>query len=292
MAMGTYSAKSFRAERFQSRSYAGPGAAGGRTRASPVRAIGQRVSHHRTVVLTVVAAALFALLSARSATASNEDVHIAMSLAEMLRSARTVISSHQDKINDPAVGDKGLTGDVVLAEAIAIYKKKTGADPSAVDPQSRLGRLLRAQMKAIRQVVDEHQDTINQKGLGFKGFIPAVFGRLVNERFGVLSAGEASMKVTAPPELVRNRKARPDRWEQDIIATRLATPSWTKGEPFSAMASVDDRSAFRVLVPEYYTPSCLTCHGEPRGELDVTGYPKEGGRAGDLGGVISITLFQ
>ena len=37
---------------------------------------------------------------------------------------------------------------------------------------------------------------------------------------------------------------------------------------------------------------CLTCHGEPKGEIDVTGYPKEGGKLGDLGGVISITLFR
>jgi hypothetical protein len=47
-----------------------------------------------------------------------------------------------------------------------------------------------------------------------------------------------------------------------------------------------------MLVPEYYTPGCLSCHGEPKGEIDVTGYPKEGGKVGDLGGVISITLFR
>ncbi len=30
----------------------------------------------------------------------------------------------------------------------------------------------------------------------------------------------------------------------------------------------------------------------PKGEIDVTGYPKEGGKAGDLGGAISIVLFK
>ena len=44
-------------------------------------------------------------------------------------------------------------------------------------------------------------------------------------------------------------------------------------------------------MPEYYSKGCLACHGEPKGELDVTGYPKEGGKLGDLGGVISVTLF-
>ena len=58
------------------------------------------------------------------------------------------------------------------------------------------------------------------------------------------------------------------------------------------VAEVDGRPAFRMLLPEYYTDSCLTCHGEPKGEIDVTGYPKEGGKAGDLGGAISIVLFK
>ena len=47
-----------------------------------------------------------------------------------------------------------------------------------------------------------------------------------------------------------------------------------------------------MLIPEYYSPSCLTCHGQPKGEIDVSGYPKEGAAEGDLGGAISITLFR
>ena len=50
--------------------------------------------------------------------------------------------------------------------------------------------------------------------------------------------------------------------------------------------------AFRVMVPEYYSASCLSCHGSPKGETDITGYPKEGGHENDLGGVISLTLYK
>jgi hypothetical protein len=46
------------------------------------------------------------------------------------------------------------------------------------------------------------------------------------------------------------------------------------------------------MVPEYYPASCLACDGSPKGEMDITGYPKEGAKRGDLGAVISITLFQ
>ena len=42
------------------------------------------------------------------AQASTDDLEVALGLATMLRSARTVIAVNQDHINDPAVGDKGL----------------------------------------------------------------------------------------------------------------------------------------------------------------------------------------
>ena len=58
---------------------------------------------------------------------------------------------------------------------------------------------------------------IDVEGVGFKGFIPATFARLVNERFGEKVGDQAKMKVTAPKELVRNRKALPDQWEQQVI---------------------------------------------------------------------------
>jgi Protein of unknown function (DUF3365) len=46
------------------------------------------------------------------------------------------------------------------------------------------------------------------------------------------------------------------------------------------------------MVPEYYGASCLTCHGSPKGAVDITGYPKEGGKENDLGGVISLVLYH
>ena len=107
-----------------------------------------------------------------------------------------------------------------------------------------------------------------------------------------MAKGEAEVKVTAPPELVRNCKARPDAWEADIMKTKLLTADWPKGQSYSAVVDTNGRPAFRVAVPEYYAASCLVCHGSPKGEMDLTGYPKEGGKTGDLGAVISITLYH
>jgi hypothetical protein len=237
------------------------------------------------------AVALAVAVTGAAPTAA-EDAAIAQSLAEMLRDARTVISNNQDLINNPDIGDKHLTGAVVLADAVALYRKETGVDPTEIDPASREGRLLRAMMDAIVAVTDDNQSTINAKGMGFKAFIPAVFARLVDEEFAGLAKGEAEVKVTAPPELVRNRKARPDAWEAEVMKSKLLDPAWPKGKSYSAVVETRGRPAYRIMVPEYYVASCLACHGGPKGEMDITGYPKEGGKLGDLGAAMSITLYH
>jgi hypothetical protein len=222
----------------------------------------------------------------------DKDEAIAASLAEMVRDARTVISNNQDLINNPVIGDKHLGGAKVLTDTVALFRQNTGTDPDAIDRNSRKGRLLHAMMNAIVSVMDDNQDTINEKGTGFKGFIPAVFGRLLSQAFNGLAVGEAALKITAAPDLVRNRMARPDAWETEVIETKLLSPNWPKGQPYSAVVAIDGRPAYRIAVPEYYRKSCLTCHGEPKGQLDITGYPKEGRALGDLGGVVSIVLFR
>lgn len=234
--------------------------------------------------------AMEAAFAAKEAAA--DDAVIAQSLAEMLQDARTVVSNDQDLINNPEIGDKGLTGKSVLDKTVQLYKSHTGIDPKAIDPKTRQGRLMHALMESIAEVVDANQETINTKGVGFKGFIPAVFGRLVDEAFARNAEGEAEIKITAPPGFVRNRKARPDSWEASIMKTKLLAPDWPRGKLYSAMAEAKGRQAYRVMVPEYYAQSCLACHGSPKGEMDITGYPKEGGKAGDLGAVISITLYH
>jgi hypothetical protein len=224
--------------------------------------------------------------------AQTDDVILGEHLAALLRAGRAVISKHQDVINDPALGDKGIDGESVVAEATAAYAEKVGAPPVSDETPDPERRLMQALLESIREVVNEHEAEIDTPGLGFKGFIPAIFGRLVGERFAEKVGTLARIKVTAPVELVRNRKARPDAWEKSVIEDRFLKPDWSRGEPFAEQVDMDGRAAFRMLMPEYYSASCLTCHGQPEGEVDVTGYPKEGGAEGDLGGAISITLFK
>src|SRR5262249_34934668 len=106
--------------------------------------------------LVLMIAGVMASASVRAASSADEDAMIAQNLAEMLRDARTVISNNQDLINNPELGDKHLTGKVVLDQAVQSYRKATGVDPAATDPNSRQG-LLRAMMAAIVAATDENQ---------------------------------------------------------------------------------------------------------------------------------------
>ena len=130
------------------------------------------------------------------AAATDDDVEIALSIASLLRSSRTVISANQDRINDPSIGDKGLSGDAVVQKAIEANVKAGGLDPRGVDPASRQGQLLAAMISAIKEVMDSNQKIINEPGMGFKGFVPAVFGRLVTEQFRSEVGAKANVKVT------------------------------------------------------------------------------------------------
>jgi len=160
-----------------------------------------------------------------------------------MRAGRTVVSRNQDRINNPDIGDKGLDGKTVMEQALKIYQENTKTDPLLIDTSSRHGRLLRAQMDAIAEVMDSNQKTINQPGVGFKAFIPATFGRLVNEAFAKRVGSEAEMKITAPLDLVRNRKARPDDRETEVIRDKLLTASWPKGQLFATVATSRGRPA-------------------------------------------------
>jgi hypothetical protein len=244
------------------------------------------------VSLSLAIAICFASLPAPSFAQTPHEVELGNRLAAVLRAGRSVVSNNQSLINDASIADKGLSGDAFRAMVIETYLAKNG-EPPLVDTLSPIERkLTETQLDAMVEVINENQDLINAEGLDFKGFIPAVFARLVNEKFGAKMATEAVVKVTAPKNLVRNRMSRPDPWENQVIEDKFQSAEWTVGEAFFEEVDVSGKPAFRMLIPEYYSESCLACHGAPAGETDVTGFPKEGGALGDLAGAISITLYK
>jgi len=90
---------------------------------------------------------------------------------------------------------------------------------------------------------------------------------------------------------VRNRANRPDKWESEVIEGTFKSAGYDK-KYVSEVTQKKGKDAFRLILPEYYKESCLSCHGDPKGELDITGGKKEGGKLGELGGAISVTLYK
>ena len=132
-----------------------------------------------------------------SAAEADEETTIAKSLAAMVNAALAVISKNQDHIDNATIGNKGLDGKTVLAQAQQAFQEATGADPLKIDPNSRHGRLLGIEMNAIVEIMEANQKSINQSGIGFKGFIPSTFGRLIIERFS--KARRGMPKSRSPP---------------------------------------------------------------------------------------------
>ncbi|MBI3713396.1 MAG: DUF3365 domain-containing protein [Burkholderiales bacterium] len=225
-----------------------------------------------------------ALLQARAADITQDD--LANELAVLLRSARLVISNNQELINDAEKGDKGLAPDKVVAQAKENYKKAAGKELTKAADGSQLARAQKAMLAAISEVMAKNQALINEKGKGFKGFLPAVFARQVAENFSAKMNGEISVKLTAPKELIRNRLNRPDDWEHSTFVQQFKNPNYAKGQAYSQVVG----GTFRFMIPEYYGATCLQCHGDPKGEKDITGALKEGSKLGDLAGAISLTI--
>ena len=78
----------------------------------------------------------------------------------------------------------------------------------------------------------------------------------------------------------------------EAIEEQFRAPEWPQGQLYAESQSSAGHGTLRVIIPEYYKQACLACHGGPKSEMDITGYPKEGGQLGELAGAISITLRQ
>jgi hypothetical protein len=226
------------------------------------------------------------------ARSQEENEEVALEITKIFRGARGVISKYQKLINDPNKGDKGLSPDKVIEEAKQNYKNATGR-PFTLEAGTTLKGLAQlAMLNAIREVMNNAQPLLNERGRGFKGFLPAVFARLVADSFNRLMKGRAYIKLTAPRNYIRNRSNRPDKWEHNVIENMFRRADYEKDKPFYEEARHRGKSAFRLIIPEYYKKTCLGCHGEPRGERDITGGKKEGGKLGELGGAISFAIYN
>ncbi|MDR1185785.1 MAG: DUF3365 domain-containing protein [Coriobacteriales bacterium] len=145
-------------------------------------------------------------------------------------------------------------------------------------------RILTSQNAAVWEFMDINQERIdtNTDGTyGFKGVYCAIAGKSI----AILFARDTDYIIRFVNFSPRKNNATPDEFETRALEAFQSGQSeyWSK-------SVWEDREVFRYVTPITITENCLDCHGEPAGELDVTGFPKEGMQLGDLGGAASIIM--
>lgn len=215
---------------------------------------------------------------------ANTEMETAELLIKLLQVGRGVVSEHQALINDASKGEKGFTGEYLANQVVERFRKATKIDLSR--PNSAPQALLfLAMVESEKEVIDEAQPVINKQGVGFKGVIPAVFARKSGERFYRKTG--IRMKLTGMDYRYPGNK--PDEFEVEVLRV-FADTRHPKGQPYSKATIIDGKPVLRMMDPEYAATSCLGCHGNPKGDRDITGMKKEGWKEGDLAGAISIVI--
>lgn len=224
------------------------------------------------------------------ALANQDLVETGRLLAILLDAGRGTVGANQPLINDAGKGDKGFTPEVFEKQLIEKFKARSGVDlanlKAAGVPETAKG-LLPELVAASKKTVSANQANINRSGVAYKGFTPAHFGTQAAAEFSAKTG--IYLKQTTQDSLLRNPKNKADDFEAGMLK-KFADAAYPRQGDKILSEPVDGGKAVRVLLPLYYGKGCLGCHGEPKGETDVSGYKKEGAKEGDLGGAVSVKL--
>ena len=219
------------------------------------------------------------------AQAPREEIeNTAQHLATLLNVGRLIVQRNQALINDPRIGNKGFTPEVFEQQVLDEFIRETHIDLKHVSSQlpSLAKELLPVLLESSKEVVADAQLVINQKGIGYKNFVPATFGSQAARKFSNRSYVKIKQTTLNP----RNLKNTPDAYEENLLK-RLATKP---AVDTSITEWIDNGTTLRAVTPIYYSQDCLVCHGNPKGILDMSGYPREGANEGELAGAISIRI--
>lgn len=147
-------------------------------------------------------------------------------------------------------------------------------------------RVMVDEMDAVWDFISRNQARIDHTSDGvyeYKRLHCAIVGKSVAALFSRDS--EYSMRFTMIDP--RNIANAPDATETAALEMFKADPELDEYYEFDMRG---DERVFRYVSAMKVTEQCTECHGGPAGEIDVTGYPKEGWEIGDLAGATSVTI--
>lgn len=206
-------------------------------------------------------------------------------LAILLDSGRSVVNENLPLFDEPN-RPNGLSPEAFERQLAEIFLSRSGTDlrdltQAKIPPRGK--RLLKELVAVSKQVVAEAQPELTHRPAGEKGFIPAVFGARTAARFSERTGVRLKQTALAP----RNPANGPDSSEK-LALEAFADSNYPREKAISEVMA--GSGALRLMYPLYTTRHCLDCHGEPKGEPDRTGYPREGMKLGQNAGAISVVI--
>lgn len=227
---------------------------------------------------------------AAAQSGETETVELARLLALLLDSGRVVLAERQPMLNDPSRGDKGFSPAVFEGEVVEEFLQRSGGlNLARVETTMKISeqgkQLLWSLMSAGKEVIEEKQPVINEKFLGYKNLIPATWGTWTTKKFSQRT--QARLKQTALD--FRNPNNAPDAFETRVLR-QFADPGYPREGERVVTEVADGGRALRLMLPLFHKKECLACHGTPKGDIDISGYRKEGHKEGDSAGAISVTI--
>jgi Protein of unknown function (DUF3365) len=207
-------------------------------------------------------------------------------LAVLLDSGRNVINEHQVLFNEQGQTGKDFTSDLFERQLLEVFRSRSGIDLQDLEAAripAEAKKLLKELVFVSKQVVTEAHADVNRPGGGHNELIPAIFGARVAARFTEQTHVRLKQTALGP----RNPLNTPDAIERTALEA-FADPSYPREKVISEVTAKS--KSLRLMFPLYMTRKCLECHGDPKGEVDRTGYAREGLRLGQNAGAISVVI--
>lgn len=148
-------------------------------------------------------------------------------------------------------------------------------------------RVITTQMNAMRHFIAKNQRKINySKGVyEYKNLNPEKVAAEVADILNIST--NYKIKLAAAAAVPRNPHNKPDNFETRQMVKFGKDKNLQEVFEKDFMAG---KEYYRYVKPLYMSKHCVDCHGEPKGQPDKTGHPKEGFKIGDLTGLLTVSV--
>ncbi len=235
----------------------------------------------------------------KTTQANDNVVHDKKSITEIAKvyhASMVYIFNIQSLINNKSINKEGLFGQSFIGNIQSTYKEMFN-QPFPKKTDKHISNLLTLMML----VMEDNRTLLLDSYIEFKGFIPAIFAFQLSQKFKERGFG-LNIKFTNFEDRVRNKLNSPDYWEQSALAMLKEE---NIEDVYDKETYFEGKAALRYMRAVEITPMCLNCHGVPQDNpanadrdkkqwhhKDKTGFLMEGWKLGELGGGISVVLYQ